>query len=188
MVEDLLAFSRLGRRDEQVSTAAAASVRGTIDDFSERLAADGITLEVALEADATVACSESLFRQVVSNLVGNALKFVKARDERRVQVRLQSRDDVCQLEVQDTGPGIPADAISRIFDPFFRVPGSEAPGSGLGLAIVRRIVDAHDGSVTVQSMLGQGSTFRVVLPSAPARNGERSPLPLHPEPVARSVG
>jgi signal transduction histidine kinase len=188
MVEDLLAFSRLGRRDEQASTAAGAAVRATIDDFSERLAADEITLELALDADATVACSESLFRQVVSNLVGNALKFVKDRNERRVQVRLQTRDRTCQLEVQDTGPGIPADAISRIFDPFFRVPGNETPGSGLGLAIVRRIVDAHDGSVTVQSVLGQGCTFRVVLPSAPVRNEERTALPLHSETVASSAG
>jgi signal transduction histidine kinase len=70
--------------------------------------------------------------------------------------------------VRDTGPGIPAASLSRIFDPFYRVPGATAEGTGIGLATVHRIVAAHGGKVTVDSTLGAGATFSVRLPLAEA--------------------
>jgi signal transduction histidine kinase len=77
-----------------------------------------------------------------------------------------------ELCIDDTGPGIPGDALARIFEPFYRVPGTIASGTGIGLATVRRIIDAYAGRITVRSTLGAGSSFRVWLPLAEERSSE----------------
>jgi signal transduction histidine kinase len=134
--------------------------------------------------------------QVVTNLVGNAIKFTPRGGRVTVQVRGEA-DGGGTITVSDTGIGIDAAELPRIFDRFFR--GSRATeargsGSGLGLAIVRSIVEMHGGTVTVESRLGAGSTFRVVLPPNPRppsssdsqRVAETSPAAaqsLNPEPA-----
>lgn len=110
--------------------------------------------------------------QVVSNLVGNALKFTPRGGS--VAVDLEPYRDGALVRVSDTGVGIDATELPRIFDRFYR--GSRAneargSGSGLGLAIVRSIVDMHEGRITVESRVGRGSTFTVYLPHDP-RTGE----------------
>jgi len=107
--------------------------------------------------------------QVVANLVGNALKFTPRGG--RVEVRLAPSRDGALLEVRDTGVGIDASELPRIFDRFYR--GSRAnearsSGSGLGLAIVKRIVELHGGRVDAESAPGKGATFIVRLPLRPA--------------------
>ena len=107
--------------------------------------------------------------QVVTNLIGNAIKFTSRGGRVRVHVEA-APEGGATIEVADTGIGIDASELPRIFDRFFR--GSRASeargsGSGLGLAIVRSIVEMHGGTVTVESSLGQGSTFRVALPAQP---------------------
>jgi signal transduction histidine kinase len=107
--------------------------------------------------------------QVVANLVGNAIKFTPRGGRVEVQVRGEA-DGGATITVADTGIGIDPAELPRIFDRFFRGSGaSEArgSGSGLGLAIVRSIVEMHGGSVTVESRLGAGTTFRVTLPPNP---------------------
>jgi len=107
--------------------------------------------------------------QVVTNLVGNAIKFTPRGGRVTVGVRGEP-DGSAVITVADTGIGIDAAELPRIFDRFFRgARASEArgSGSGLGLAIVRSIVEMHGGTVTVESRLGAGSTFRVVLPPNP---------------------
>jgi len=108
--------------------------------------------------------------QVVSNLVGNALKFTPRGGS--VHVRVLGRGDGGLIEVADTGVGIDPSELPRIFDRFYR--GSRAneargSGSGLGLAIVKSIVDMHGGRVTVESHVGEGTTFSVTVPSEPER-------------------
>jgi signal transduction histidine kinase len=168
LLDGFLAFSRLGRGSEQASARAAPLVRGALDDFADAIAAAGISVEADLDEAALVACGDALFRQVVANLIGNAVKFLAGRDERRMELELCVRDGTCQLEVRDTGPGIPPEALGHVFDPFYRVPGTSAAGSGLGLATVRRIVEAHGGAVSATSTVGHGTTFQVVLPTVPA--------------------
>ena len=105
-------------------------------------------------------------RRVLDNLLGNALKFTPAGGQIAVRLGLEDQDLV--LEVADTGVGIPGDQLERIFDRFYQVDGSMSRrygGSGLGLALVKDIAKAHGGSVSVESHTGQGSTFRVSLPS-----------------------
>jgi signal transduction histidine kinase len=107
--------------------------------------------------------------QVVANLVGNAIKFTPRGGKVRVEVAQEARGSA-SITVSDTGIGIDPAELPRIFDRFFR--GSRAneargSGSGLGLAIVRSIVEMHGGTVSVESRLGAGTTFRVVLPAQP---------------------
>ncbi|HEX3428450.1 MAG TPA: HAMP domain-containing sensor histidine kinase [Candidatus Limnocylindrales bacterium] len=130
--------------------------------------------------------------QVVTNLVGNAIKFTAPGGQ--VTINARSTDDGGALiEVTDTGVGIEPAELPRIFDRFYR--GSRAneargSGSGLGLAIVRSIVDMHRGSVEVTSRLGVGTTFRIVLPADPRRDdaaptaagAAASAVPAGPEP------
>ncbi|HET9681607.1 MAG TPA: HAMP domain-containing sensor histidine kinase [Candidatus Limnocylindrales bacterium] len=112
--------------------------------------------------------------QVVTNLVGNGLKFT-ARGG-RVQVRVRATAAGAEILVADTGMGIDPAEMPRIFDRFFRgarATEARGSGSGLGLAIVRSIVEMHGGSVTVESRLGEGSVFRVDLPVSPTGPAER---------------
>lgn len=117
--------------------------------------------------------------QVVTNLVGNALKFTPRGGS--VQVELRPHRDGALIEIRDTGVGIDATELPRIFDRFYR--GSRASearssGSGLGLAIVKSIVDMHGGRIAVESRVGVGTTFTVVLPRDP-RVGEEIGPPAH---------
>jgi signal transduction histidine kinase len=134
--------------------------------------------------------------QVVTNLVGNAIKFTPRGGRVEVEVRSEAGDGG-SITVSDTGIGIDPAELPRIFDRFFR--GSRASeargsGSGLGLAIVRSIVEMHGGTIAVESRLGAGTTFRVVLPAQPRaiagadepRVAETSSSPaqnLNPEPA-----
>ncbi|HET9614520.1 MAG TPA: HAMP domain-containing sensor histidine kinase, partial [Candidatus Limnocylindrales bacterium] len=111
--------------------------------------------------------------QVVTNLVGNAVKFTEPGG--RVTIRVAPAADGATIEVRDTGVGIQPAELPRIFERFYR--GSLAneargSGSGLGLAIVRSIVDMHHGAVEVSSQLGAGTTFTVSLPADPRRAAE----------------
>jgi anti-sigma regulatory factor (Ser/Thr protein kinase) len=124
--------------------------------------------------------------QVVANLVGNALKFTPNGGSVSVEVR--SGDDGARIEVRDTGVGIDAEELPRIFERFYRgsqVNEARGSGSGLGLAIVRSIVEMHGGTVTVESRIGAGSRFTVMLP----RDTRTPEEPLVAAPVfVREIG
>ena len=114
-------------------------------------------------------------RKVVDNLIANALKFTPAGGT--VNVNLRGTSDEVILQVTDTGIGIPEEHLERIFDRFYQVDGTTRRrhgGTGLGLALVKEIVESHGGSVTVESLVSQGSTFTVRVPAAKAdREGTR---------------
>lgn len=130
--------------------------------------------------------------QLLTNLVGNALKFTP-RDG-GVSVSLTEEQDAVTLEVSDSGPGIPPDELPHIFERFYRgtnTGDARASGSGLGLAIVRSIVEMHSGEIDVASVIGEGTVFRITLPRVPAAVGEkvnetsRTPRPSrNREPIA----
>lgn len=102
-------------------------------------------------------------RQVLDNVVGNAIKYSNKNGE--VNISIKAEGDQVILQVSDNGPGIPARDQAHIFDKFYRGKNMDKQqGSGLGLAIVKSIVDAHNGRIWVESTLGQGSSFFIVLP------------------------
>jgi two-component system sensor histidine kinase SenX3 len=165
MLDGLLAFSRSSKPGPGV----ACSVRPVLADVIDQLAplARKVDAQVEIEAEnVKVSCSRELLHVLASNLIGNALKFIDVRPRRVVKVAATAVGSSCELSVSDTGPGIPAAALDRIFEPFYRVPGSRAGGTGIGLATVQRIVAAHGGRITVKSFVDQGTTFRVELPLA----------------------
>jgi two-component system sensor histidine kinase ResE len=99
------------------------------------------------------------------NLIGNAIKY--NREEGRVRIHVEERENDFVATVSDTGVGIPPEGLPFIFDEFFRVKTQETrklTGSGLGLSLVKKIVEAHKGRIKATSELGEGSTFTVFLP------------------------
>jgi signal transduction histidine kinase len=102
--------------------------------------------------------------QVLLNLLGNAVKYTDAGDT--VTIQAEVNDDALLIRVADTGPGIPKDQLPRLFQKFKRLPSHEGKtsGTGLGLVVARQIVEAHQGTIWVESQVGQGSCFFVRLP------------------------
>jgi len=125
-------------------------------------------LEVADDLPATIVGDPDRLNEVLGNLLSNAFKFTPRGGQIRLAAR-SGRGDVV-IEVGDTGVGIPQDKLPKIFEKFFQVENEAQPrsvGSGLGLAIAREIVEAHGGTITAESRVGRGTTFRVVLPPRP---------------------
>jgi signal transduction histidine kinase len=142
-------------------------VRALQDDF--QVAAEQAGVKLALEIDPAlppVFGFASQLRQVVEQLMANALKFTPSGGSVTLHLYKQNSDVV--LDVVDTGIGIPDDQLGRIFERFYQVDGSTTRrhgGVGLGLALVKEIVEAHRGKVTVESAVGKGSFFQVRLPT-----------------------
>jgi signal transduction histidine kinase len=141
-------------------------VRSVVEAHSEMAEQRGVSLvsEVPV-SPVMVRFDRERILQLLTNLVGNALKFTPSGGE--VVVQLADREEDAVLEVRDSGPGIPEAEQPLVFDRFFRgtnVGEARASGSGLGLAIARSIVEMHGGSIAVASALGRGSTFTVTLP------------------------
>jgi signal transduction histidine kinase len=179
LVESLLAFARGA---ENVGTDEAANVtaelQSVIEEVSPLAQKVGAQLELDAPAELTVRCDPGLLHVLLSNLVGNAVKFLDAWPERRVRIQVRADRGNCLIQVEDTGPGIPRSALGRIFEPFFRVENRPVPGLGIGLATVQRIVDARGGRVSVESTEGKGSIFRVWLPLVPpAASAHALPAP-----------
>jgi signal transduction histidine kinase len=104
-------------------------------------------------------------QQAILNLLTNAMKY--SGEERVIGLRLCKQDGAALIQVSDRGIGIPEREYSRIFEKFYRAPipeNREISGTGLGLALVAHIVEAHGGSVQVQSSPGEGSTFSIRIP------------------------
>jgi signal transduction histidine kinase len=140
-------------------------VEEAVEASRPRAEARGITLSVEVEPLQPTWGDRDRLGQVLDNLVTNALKFTPEGGE--VTLRLRRDDGRVDLEVADTGMGIPEDEQSRLFDRFFRASTATAqavPGVGLGLTIVKAIVEAHGGRVSLHSVEGEGTTFRVRLP------------------------
>jgi signal transduction histidine kinase len=121
--------------------------------------------------------------EVLGNLLSNAFKFTPRGGE--VSLRVDAIDDVVHMQVRDTGAGIAPEQLPRIFDKFYRADNQQADseGTGLGLAIAKTIVEAHTGTIAVDSTPGIGTTFTIELPAA-------YPLPrrYRPAPLAAAAG
>jgi two-component system phosphate regulon sensor histidine kinase PhoR len=173
LIQDLLDLSRLEARqvERQVELLAIGSV---VDEAAALLKpqadAKGLAMIVSLpERLPRVQGSREELGRLFTNLIGNAIKY--NRQGGTITVSGDVEGAYLVVTVSDTGIGIPAEALPRLFTDFFRVKTPETryiTGTGLGLAISKRIADAHQGKVKVASKLGEGSTFAVYLPVTPA--------------------
>ena len=176
LVRELLDLARL---EEDAAAQAgrqrvdfADVVRAQADRLAALAAERDIVVELTVSEPAPVVAFPGDLRLIAGNLIENAVRYNRAGG--RVDVRLRRSAADVVLEVQDTGIGIAEADRDRIFERFYRVDKARSRavgGTGLGLSIVRHAADRHGGEVTVSSVLGEGSSFRVVLPVEGARSG-----------------
>ncbi|MHB8624127.1 MAG: ATP-binding protein [Sulfuricaulis sp.] len=168
LVNSLLDFSRIESGRVQANyvpvdlatyTAELASVfRAAIEHTGMHFIIDCPPLPEPVYID------RDMWEKIVLNLISNAFKFTWQGE---IEVHMGVADGCAQLTVRDTGVGIPQDEIPRMFDRFYRVPGRVGrthEGTGIGLALVRELIVLHGGTVSVTSMVGEGSTFKVTVP------------------------
>ncbi|HUG42441.1 MAG TPA: ATP-binding protein [Longimicrobiales bacterium] len=175
LAEDLLTLAR--------SDAGVMQPRLQVTDLSVRAAAIGerlahraeakaIDLQVEATTPTNALVDPGLIDQLLWNLVENAIKFTPPGG--RVDVRVTEAEGEVILEVRDTGPGLPEDALERVFERFYRAdaartPAGDASGTGLGLSIVRAITEVHSGVVRARNAAVGGAVFRVTLPTDPGQ-------------------
>ncbi|MFL5526503.1 MAG: PAS domain S-box protein [Gemmatimonadaceae bacterium] len=168
MIQDLLDVKRMesGRLTIELKPEEPGSlINDTVDMLRPLAAGTGIMLDTALDDDLPcVVADVARIQQVLSNLVGNAVKFTPRNG--RITVSAERIDGEVRFGVIDTGPGIPAEQVPHIFGRFWQARASDRRGIGLGLAIAKGIVEAHNGRIWVESHVGLGSTFYFTLPSA----------------------
>src|SRR4029077_5352014 len=158
------ALHNYSRGDEQRprELVLARSVDDTLDLLRHRLR--NVRVEKQIDPDLRLQGFPGQIDQVFMNLISNAAQAVGTRDNGgTIRIAAHKQADDVEITVADDGPGIPADNIPKIFDPFFTTK-DVGEGSGLGLSIVHGIVDRHGGRITVESQVGTGTTFRIVLP------------------------
>lgn len=166
-------------------------LQAALDNARPAASAKGVTIVLAATAEPLVVPGDAVrLAQAVDNLISNALKFTPAGGRVALTLRADAAEDgaagdralIC---VSDTGVGIPADELDRLFARFFRASTATKhaiPGVGLGLTITRAIAHAHGGDIHVASTLGEGTTFTMVLPRAsasPRHPPEQEPVPHH---------
>ncbi|AGX87766.1 signal transduction histidine kinase [Candidatus Symbiobacter mobilis CR] len=189
VINDILDFSKIesGRMELEITHLDLCTlIEDTAAMFALPAHNKGLELlvEVPVATDLCVRGDPLRLRQVLANLVGNAVKFTQAGE---IHIRLDVRESTAEalaidLFVRDTGIGIPQEATEKIFEHFSQVDGSTSRnfgGTGLGLAICRHLVRLMQGDVTVESRVGEGSTFRVrlSLPRCNCAAGRCTPAP-----------
>ena len=163
LIKDILAYSRVGSKElQRVPVDVGDTMQLVVADLGEPIRA--ARAEVSWGDLPTVRVDASQMRQVLQNLVENAIKYRHARRRPRVEVRGWSEDRQWHFTVSDNGIGIPADKHEEIFGIFRRLHGQELPGTGIGLAVTKAIVEAHGGTISAGPAEGGGTCFTFVLP------------------------
>ena len=169
LVEDLLILARLEARDEPFQLAPVELgrfIQGTVADWSLRCAEKKISLTAEVAPGLPEIRADSFrLEQVLSNLIDNAIKYTEPGGQ--VKVRALPENGAVEIRVEDTGIGIPATDLPRIFERFYRADKArsrERGGTGLGLSIVKHIVLAHGGTVRAESQQGNGTSIIIRLP------------------------
>jgi signal transduction histidine kinase len=168
LIDDVLMLNRieagglpLDLAEIELPELAADAVKSAVPGAAR----SGVTVSLDAGEGPLVSADPRRIAQVLDNLIGNAVKF--SHVDGLVRVRLRYADDTWRIDVSDTGIGIPPEEAARLFGPFVRASNARIaglPGTGLGLAIVKLLVEMHDGYVTVDSVLNQGTTVSVFLP------------------------
>ncbi|MCX6943839.1 MAG: ATP-binding protein, partial [Opitutales bacterium] len=171
LIDDLLLLAKLdsGRMELHPEPAALRpAAQEVFGDLTARALARDVRLENAIPAGLVARADPDRLRQILSNLVDNGIKYGRKGGVLTVSARALA-GGLVEVGVKDDGPGIPRDALERVFERFYRVDKArsrEQGGTGLGLAIVKHAVQAHGGEVRVESEPGQGTVFYFTLPAA----------------------
>lgn len=120
------------------------------------------------ECGRTIYCDQNRVEQVISNIIGNALKFTP--DGGEIHISMKYNKDNAEISIHDNGYGMSADQLEHIFERYWQVEGTARQGTGLGLAIAKIVVETHHGKIWAESELGKGSTFHFTLPAEPNKS------------------
>jgi two-component system NtrC family sensor kinase len=170
IMESMLAVAN-GEAQEKKTTPLVSLVEDVFACLCRDFAKDGITVNIQIPKDLKVWAVPIQIQQVLMNLILNARDAMLQRGG-ILTIKAWDTADTVQIEITDTGCGIEPDHLKKIFQPFFttkangKLP-SQRSGSGLGLLFVKRIIDDHEGSVSVESKPAQGTTFKITLPKPP---------------------
>jgi signal transduction histidine kinase len=168
LIANLLDFTQLetGKALKRAKINLGGFLEGVVHSFEIPARQKKIHLKfIPLTKEVTLIIDPNQMQRVFENLISNAMKFTPEGGEIVISTLLN--EHTVTVKVQDTGMGIPAEAIPNLFKPFYRVKSDEnhqTEGSGLGLAIVRSIVEQHGGEIQVESQINKGSAFKVILP------------------------
>jgi signal transduction histidine kinase len=170
-ISHLLKFARDEEiRSEELSLADIAD--SAVETFRDRLTQEGVTVHSDIDSECSMQGDAEKVRRVLINLVGNSLDAVADAGVSDPRIEVAAGENLAGTEVwlriRDNGPGIPPEAQSKIFSPFFT---SKASGNGLGLAISKKVVEAHGGSIEVESTPGSGCEFLLTFPKHAAGAG-----------------
>lgn len=122
-----------------------------------------LSIQVDIPDDLILYADRDGLHDIFTNLLSNAFKFTPEGGQ--ISIIARPKENYTLLEIRDTGMGVPADKLQKIFDEFYQVEGSKQGGAGLGLAITKRLVEEHGGEIWVESQIGKGSTFYLTLPT-----------------------
>jgi len=164
LIEDLLAYSRVGTRGKELRAIAAQEAldRALVN---LRAAIESSDAQITHDALPRVNADDTQLIQLFQNLIGNAIKFRKKDETLRIHVGVKEEKDEWRFSISDNGIGIERQYFERIFMVFQRLhTRDEYPGTGIGLAICKKVVDRHGGRIWVESVQGKGSTFVFTLP------------------------
>jgi len=173
LIMDLLSLARIESGQELYDhgpLAVAPLIESCVESHRGRAESKGQGLDLSLGAvdgSTTVLADEEALRQILDNLIDNAIKYTPEGGSVGIACRLTRAGDAVSVEVSDTGIGIPRDDLPRVFERFYRVDKArsrELGGTGLGLSIVKHLVQSIGGQITVDSRVGVGSQFTVLLP------------------------
>jgi len=187
LVEDLLTLAKLegSPRPACDRWTPVARLFAQVESEGRGLSAGRHTLRFDVQGNDELAGNESEWTSAIANLVSNAVRYTPPGGTISVQWGHRP-DGNAEIEIKDTGPGIAREHLGRLTERFYRVDGSrsrDTGGTGLGLSIVKHVVQRHGGELDIQSELGRGSTFRIVVPAARVRS-QASPQPAAEEPTA----
>jgi signal transduction histidine kinase len=170
LVKDLLSLSRIkaARKIPKTEVDLLGIINQVFEEQQPHVIEKSLTLEQHLPVDLPpVHGNSDAIHELLGNLVANAVKYTFVNG--RVELSASNTNDVITVKVQDNGIGIPAEALPLIFDEFYRADNVRAEameGTGLGLSIAKQILDAHSGTIRVESLQGKGTTFSFTLPVA----------------------
>jgi signal transduction histidine kinase len=185
LISNVLDFSKIERGQKQyqmVEVDVSEVAESTLGTLKYSLEEQGFMLETEIEPQVRVVGDADALEQAMLNLINNAVKY--SHRNKSVRIRLWTQGDQVLFRVSDRGIGIPEGEQNRIFEKFYRVHMGNEPdtgGAGLGLSVVKHIVEAHRGKIQVESKVGEGSSFSLILPrlqetpGAEARGNDNDP-------------
>jgi signal transduction histidine kinase len=168
LINSVLDFSKIERGQKQYQMAevnVSEIAESTLSTLKYSLEEQGFTVETQIEPQVRAVGDADALEQAMLNLISNAVKY--SHQKKVVRIRLWTQYDKVLFRVSDQGIGIPDGEQGRIFEKFYRVHaenGRSTGGAGLGLTVVKHIVEAHRGEILVESKVGEGSSFAIVLP------------------------